>query len=171
MFIDIWYGHGYFPHYFSVLAFWNATGGIVVWYQRSGKSGQLYRKFPFKLTTSNIKPYLFNVFSIDPLIEIKRVAIKVSAQMDSLCEWGRSWNEGVVWDYQIISYQPSEWGGASRSAASCCAEAEHNECGGREPQQSRGRGCLGTRGPWPTAKHTHTQILLHTCGFLRKQFS
>lgn len=66
----------------------------------------------------------------------------------------------IVRDCGIISYQPSEGSSASCSRASCCTEAEHNECGGRKPQQSRGRGCLGTRGPWPTAKHTHRSTLV-----------
>lgn len=118
-----------------------------------------------------MKSYLFNVFLIDSMIEIQRVFKNAAGQRLSLCEQGPSWNGGVVWDYQIISYQASEWGEESRSSARCCAEAEHNECGGEEPQQSRGRGCLGTKGLWPTAKYIHTQISLLACGFLRKQFS
>lgn len=171
--MDIWHRYEYFLIILRLLTFWEATDGIVVWYWRREKSGQLLRKFPFKLTTSNIKPYLFNVFSIDSLTAIQSVAIKVSAQRDPLCERGPQlkWRSSLrLPDY----FLPAQWvrrGEASRSAAPCCAEAEHNECGGRQPQQSRGRGCLGTRGPWPAAKHIRTQILLHTCGFLRKQFS
>lgn len=73
-----------------------------------------------------------------------------------------SWNRGVVWDYQIISNQPSEWCEVSCSAAPCWAGTEHNECGGREPQQSRGRGCLRTRGLWAHSQtHIHTNTAAH----------
>lgn len=142
-----------FPHYFSLCVIWETTGGVV-WYQTSVKSGQPNRKFPFKLKTSNLKPYLFNDFSIDSLIEIQRVAIKLSAQRDPLCERGA----GVKEKFEITRLFPtSPVSEASRAAAlhravlrlsiMSAVAGNHNRAGEE--------GCLGTRGPWPTAKHTH----------------
>lgn len=51
---------------------------------------------------------------------------------------GAVWNGGVVWDDQMISYWSSEWAppqcSESEAEPGC---AERNECGSREPQQSR----------------------------------
>lgn len=53
--------------------------------------------------------------------------------------------------FKWLYFYPREWGEARCITALCSAEAEHNDCGGKKPQQSQGTTAWEpeARGPQP----------------------